>query len=92
MYNFYLPDFLFREPYNKISSNAKILFSIYLQEELDKKRYEDLGTYKKYYNPPQKISIDTALEMTGLSFQEAKNALCELNKIGLLRGDDFICH
>ena len=92
MYYLYLPDFLFKEPCNKISSNAKILFSFYLRDELDKERYEGLGTCKKYYNPPQKTSIDTISKMTGLSFQEVHNALCELNEIGLCGGDDFICH
>lgn len=91
MYNFYLPDFLFKEPYNKISSNAKILFSIHLQDEANQERYESLGTCKKYYNPPQKTSIDTISKMTGLSFQKVHNALCELNKIGLCGGNDFIC-
>ena len=88
---FYIPDLLFKEPFNKISSNAKILYSIHLQDELNKERYEDLGVLKKYYNPPQKTSIDEISKMTGLSFQEVHNALCELNKIGLCGGDDFIC-
>lgn len=89
---FMLPEKIFEKPYNKISSNAKIIFLIHLQDLANESRYEDLGSCKKYYKQPQRTSIDEIMEMTKLDFSEVHEALVELNRVGLCGGDDFTCH
>lgn len=89
---FMLPEILFEKPYNEISSNAKIIFSIHLQDLVNEDKYKDLGNCKKYYKPPRRTSIDEIMDMTKLDFWEVHNALVELNEVRLCRGDDFTCH
>ena len=89
---FMLPEKIFEKPYNEISSNAKIIFLIHLQDLANEGRYEDLGNCKKYYKQPQRTSIDEIMEMTKLDFSEVYEALVELNRVGLCGGDDFTCH
>lgn len=89
---FMFPEMIFKKPYNGISSNAKIIFLIHLQDLSNEGRYEDLGSCKKYYKQPQRTSIDEIMNMTNLDFWDVHNALVELNKVGLCGGDDFRCH
>lgn len=84
-----LPEKLFERPYNEISSNAKIIFLIHLQDLANENKYEDLGGCKKYYKRPQRTSIDEIMDMTKLDFEEVHDALVELNKVGLCGGNDF---
>lgn len=86
---FMFPEKLFESPYNEISSNAKIIFLIHLQDLANENKYEDLGSCKKYYKRPQRTSIDEIMDMTKLDFEEVHDALVELNKVGLCGGDDF---
>nr|DAK18447.1 MAG TPA: replication initiator protein [Caudoviricetes sp.] len=86
---FMLPEKLFEKPYNKISSDAKIIFMIHLQDLSNEEKYENLGSCKKYYNRPLRTSFNEIVNMTNLKSTDVHDAIFELRKIGLCTKDDF---
>ena len=91
METYYIYDFLFKEPYSRLSSDAKIILSIQQKDEELINGWENLGSCKKYYNCPVRTSLDEIAEMTALTSQQVYNAIKELEEFGLRKGDDFIC-
>lgn len=49
---FIIPDELFEKPFNKISSNAKIICAIRFKDLRLEDMFENLGEDKKYYEKP----------------------------------------
>lgn len=80
---FTIPEELFKEPFNKISSDAKIIYAIRLDDAWLAKKYESLGNIKKYYEQPKARTLDEIAEMTNLTFQQVYEAQEELKKAGL---------
>ena len=50
--------FMFRQPYNKLSSNAKVVFAIRQNDRKLISMYENIGVDKKYYSPPKARCFD----------------------------------
>lgn len=80
---FTIPEELFKEPFNKISSDAKVIYAIRLGDAWLAKKYESLGNVKKYYEQPKARTLDEISEMTNLTFQQVYEAQEELKKAGL---------
>lgn len=80
---FTIPEELFKEPFNKISSDAKIIYAICLDDAWLAKKYESLGNVKQYYEQPKARTLDEVAEMTNLTFQQVYEAQEELKKAGL---------
>lgn len=91
METYYIYDFLFKEPYNRMSSDAKLILSIYQKDEELIDGWENLGGCKKYYQRPIQKTLDEISEMTNLTLQQVYNAVRELEEFGLRKGDDFRC-
>lgn len=92
METYYIYDFLFKEPYNRLSSDAKIILSIFQKDEELINGWENLGGCKKYYQCPIRKTLDEIAEMTNLTLQQVYNAVRELESFGLRKGDGFTCH
>lgn len=86
---FMIPEKLFERPYNEMSSDAKIIFLIHLQDLANEDRYADLGSCKKYYKQPRRTSFNEIVNMTNLKSTDVHDAIFELRKIGLCTKDDF---
>lgn len=80
---FIIPDELFKEPFNKISSNAKIICAIRFNDMTLENMFENLGKYKKYYEKPERRTLDEIAQMTNLSFQQVYEAQEELKRFKL---------
>lgn len=80
---FTIPEELFKEPFKKISSDAKIIYAIRLDDAWLAKKYESLGNVKQYYEQPKARTLDEIAEMTNLTFQQVYEAQEELKKAGL---------
>lgn len=80
--------FMFRQPYNKLSSNAKVVFAIRQNDRKLTSMHENLGVDKKYYSSPKPRSFDEIMDMTGLTSQQVHNAHAELEKAGLYKEVD----
>ena len=81
--------FMFRHPYNKLSSNAKVVFAIRQNDRKLISMYENLGVAKKYYSPPKARSFDEIMDMTGLTSQQVHDSHAELERAGLYKEVDF---
>lgn len=77
---FIIPDELFKEPFNEISSNAKIICAIRFNDMALENMFENLGKDKKYYEKPKRRTLDEIAKMTNLSFQQVYEAQEELKR------------
>lgn len=80
---FIIPDELFEKPFNKISSNAKIICAIRFKDLRLEDMFENLGEDKKYYEKPERRTLDEIAKMTNLSFQQVYEAQEELKRFKL---------
>lgn len=81
--------FMFKEPFNKLSSDAKVVFAIRRNERNLISTYKNLGADKKYYSFPSPRTFDEIMVMTGLSSQQVYDAHIELERAGLYKKEDF---
>lgn len=82
--------FMFRQPYNKLSSDAKVIFAIRQKERDLIEKYKNLGPEEIHYALPKPCSFDEIMDMTGLTSQQVHDAHIELEKMELYKGVDFI--
>lgn len=75
--------FMFKKPFNKLSSDAKVVFAIRQNDRELISKYEGLGTAKHYYSFPAPRTFDEIMSMTGLTSQQVYEAHEELKKAGL---------
>lgn len=81
--------FMFKEPFNKLSSDAKVIFAIRQYDRNLISMYNGLGADKKYYSCPTARTFDEIMDMTGLTSQQVYDAHIELERAGLYKKDDF---
>ena len=81
--------FMFKEPFNKLSSDAKVVFAIRQNDMHLMSMYNGLGVDKKYYSCPTARTFDEIMDMTGLTAQQVNDAHIELEKAGLYKKEDF---
>lgn len=81
--------FMFKEPFNKLSSDAKVVFAIRQYDRNLISMYKNLGLDKKYYSFPALRSFDEIVDMTGLTSQQVYDAHIELERAGLYKKEDF---
>lgn len=81
--------FMFRQPYNNLSSDAKVIFAIRHNDIHLISLYNVLGPNKKYYSFPTPRTFDEIMDMTGLTAQQVHDAHVELEKAGLYKEVDF---
>ena len=81
--------FMFKEPFNKLSSDAKVIFAIRQYDRNLISMYKSLGSDKKYYSCPTARTFDEIMDMTGLTAQQVYDAHIELERAGLYKKEDF---
>ena len=81
--------FMFKEPFNKLSSDAKVVFAIRQYDRNLISTHRNLGADKKYYSFPVPRTFDEIMVMTGLTSQQVYEAHIELEKVGLYKKEDF---
>lgn len=81
--------FMFKEPFNKLSSDAKVVFAIRHNDRELISMYNSLGPDKKYYSFPSPRTFDEIMVMTGLSSQQVYDAHIELERARLYKKEDF---
>lgn len=81
--------FIFKEPFNKLSSDAKVVFAIRQYDKNLISIFKNLGADKKYYSFPAPRTFDKIVDMTGLTSQQVYDAHIELEKAGLYKEEDF---
>lgn len=81
--------FMFKEPFNKLSSDAKVVFAIRQYDRNLISMYNALGAGKKYYSCPTARTFDEIMDMMGLTSQQVYDAHIELERAGLYKKEDF---
>lgn len=81
--------FMFKDPFNKLSSDAKVVFAIRQNDRDLISTYKNLGADKKYYSYPTARTFDEIMDMTGLTSQQVYDAHIELDRAGLYKKEDF---
>lgn len=80
---FIIPDELFKEPFNEISSNAKIICAIHFNDMALENMFENLGEDKKYYKKPERRTVEEIAQMTNLNYRQVYDAQEELKRFKL---------